>query len=222
MVESLLSVYRPSLIVETGTYRGQTSDFFSAHAPVVTVEASPYFYTFARRRFETSAGVTVLRGDSRKMLEALASDPDVPRAGVFFYLDAHPSGLPDLGALSTVLPLAEELDVILESWNDTIILIDDFQVADDPGYGFDDYGAGRALTPEYLSRQSTRLGTSHAQLFYPTLRGAEETGARRGCLVIARGRRAETTSKASPDLRSYQPSIKDPAARGRAGDEPTR
>lgn len=60
-------------------------------------------------------------------------------------------------------------------------MIDDFAV---PGtdYGFDDYGPGMALNFELLAP------LSHLDLtgFFPSASPREESGARRGCIVLCR------------------------------------
>ncbi|MGH7488291.1 MAG: hypothetical protein ACREMY_22235, partial [bacterium] len=60
-----------------------------------------------------------------------------------------------------------------------VLMIDDFQVPGDPGYSFDDYGPGKALTSEYLPE------LNGWGLFYPCAPSSSETGARRGCAVLA-------------------------------------
>lgn len=58
-------------------------------------------------------------------------------------------------------------------------MIDDFRVPEDDGYGFDTYGNGLELN-ESLLPPLPKWG-----LFYPRLPSAEESGARRGCCVLA-------------------------------------
>jgi hypothetical protein len=55
---------------------------------------------------------------------------------VFFHLDAHWEG---------DLPLQEEIEIILGRFPNFLIMIDDFRVPGDSGYGFDDYGRGKML-----------------------------------------------------------------------------
>ncbi len=64
-----------------------------------------------------------------------------------------------------------------------MVVIDDFRVPDDEGYRFDDYGPGKALTWDYVGPIAERYGATAA---YPATPSAEETGARRGCVVLAR------------------------------------
>ena len=76
-------------------------------------------------------------------------------------------------------------------------MIDDFQVADDPGYGFDDYGEGKALIRAYLEPFMVRDKLS---LFYPAAPSSEETGFKRGSVVLAR-QAAEKHLMSLPQLR---------------------
>jgi hypothetical protein len=162
----------PAAIVETGTFRGTTTEFFAElGVPVYSVEAEPRFHYFAAYRFrELRDRVHLTLGDSRSFLQRLAADPAVPKRNVFFYLDAH---------WNADLPLAEEITAIFASWQQSVILIDDFEVPGD-SYAYDDYGPGAALNTEYLDR----LGRTDMFRFYPSLRAVEETGAKRGCVVL--------------------------------------
>jgi hypothetical protein len=63
-----------------------------------------------------------------------------------------------------------------------VVVIDDFEVPGDPGYAFDDYGAGKALTSEYISGMIERF---KLRAYYPTKPSTCETGAKRGCVVLA-------------------------------------
>ena len=111
-------------------------------------------------------------GDSRGFLRQLIRRGAVSKQRIFFYLDAH---------WEESLPLAEELALILAEVPNSIIMIDDFAVADDADYGYDDYGPGKALTWSYLQPLVLDYGL-HA--LSPTLPGSQETGYRRGCIVL--------------------------------------
>jgi hypothetical protein len=91
---------------------------------------------------------------------------------VFFYLDAHGWG---------ALPLAEELALAFRHWPAAVVMVDDFQVPGDAGYGFDDYGDGEALTLGYLAGH--RVLPPH--VWFPACASEHESGARRGCVVLA-------------------------------------
>ncbi len=162
-------------IVETGTFRGTTTEYLQEQSglPVYTVEIQPRKYGFAKARFFFNKMVQVSWGDSRGFLQALARQDIDPGAPVFFYLDAH---------WGADLPLNEELDIVFERWPGAIVMVDDFRVPDDDGYGYDDYGDGKILEPEYL----TRARHGNLAQFYPATPSAQETGKRRGCVVLAR------------------------------------
>jgi hypothetical protein len=57
-------------------------------------------------------------------------------------------------------------------------MVDDFAVPDDQGYGYDQYGPGKALMEASL--QDMPAWTLH----YPTAPSDRETGRRRGCCVL--------------------------------------
>ena len=174
--EAIVCSQNPQLIVETGTYRGTTTEMLaSAGTPVVTIEAHPRHYGFARVRLRKLPNVDLRMGDSRQAMAKLfhrIGPPSQPGT-LFAYLDAH---------WNADLPLAQELDLAFTWDRDAIVMIDDFQVPDDPGYGYDDYGPGRALTPAYIEPVCRAFKLAK---LYPKRTSDEETGARRGCVVLA-------------------------------------
>jgi hypothetical protein len=193
LVRQLVAMVDPAAVVETGTYRATTTEFL-AHVtggPVYTVESERRFFEYARRRCSHNRSIQLSLGDSRGFLGRLAADPQVPKKTVLFYLDAH---------WDTDLPLAEELTVITEHWTDPVVVIDDFAVPGDPGYGFDDYGPGRALTLDYLPQAA--MGGMTA--LFPALRSTLESGARRGCVVLASLDRAAALLSALPLRRAHR------------------
>jgi tetratricopeptide (TPR) repeat protein len=172
MFRELAAAIQPHTIFETGTYRGTTADFMASNsaAHVFTCELHANFFRFCAARFRDAPNITVVHLDSRSFVRQY-----VPRfAGAetsLFYLDAHWH--------ADDLPLLEELRLVFEYAPRAVILIDDFQVWDDPGYSYDDYGAARRLTLDYLSP----LGSFGPRYFFP-LGSAQETGMRRGCVVL--------------------------------------
>lgn len=179
-------------VIETGTHRGVTTSFLWAvtGCPTWTVESSARYAAFARWRLHGINDITVCQGDSRGFLRQLAADPTVPKQTVFFYLDAHWG--PDL-------PLRDEVLIISRGWSDPIIMIDDFEVPGDPGYGFDDYGNGKRLTRDYIPL--AELGD--AEILFPTCPSSAEGGLRRGCSVIVSRARAEAFAREQIPLRAY-------------------
>lgn len=162
-------------IVETGTAFGTTTRYFrlSTQVPIHSFEADPRRYGFARAALVALPDLHLHRCDSRTGLLDLAASNALPSGFLFFYLDAHGKG---------DLPLAEEIDLVFTQWPQAVVMVDDFAVPHDPGYGFDDYGVGHALTLAYL----TEHDLLPSGVWFPRCPSADETGARRGCVVLAR------------------------------------
>ena len=158
-------------IVETGTYRGATTEWLTQFGlPVHTVEINWRFWTFSRLRLRNNPLVYQAYGDSVVFLRDFADRPQ-NRIATLFYLDAH---------WREHLPLAEELKIIQSQYSSAVVVIDDFSVPDDPGYGFDDYGPGRRLTADYIA--DVLAGGFAA--YSPRISSSEETGGRRGSVVL--------------------------------------
>ena len=160
-------------IVETGTHRGTTTAAFAATGlPVYSIERDPRYFGhsqirfFARRRH-----VHLFEGDSRSCLTKLAANQSIPKEDVFFYLDAH---------WQADLPLREELDIVFANWRRPVVMIDDFHVPDS-NYGFDDYGPGKRLDLSYVA---PIFAAHRVSAFFPKASASEETGSRRGCIVL--------------------------------------
>lgn len=169
---TLLDAVNCQAIVETGTFRGTTTEFLAASGlPVLSVESDPRYHAYASWRLRRlRRRVRLYLGDSREFLRQLAHDPQFSEQRIFFYLDAH---------WHADLPLRDELQVIFNRWPDSTVMVDDFQV---PGttYGYDDYGRGNVLNLEYLEP------LRHLDLapFFPAVGPERETGQRRGSVVL--------------------------------------
>lgn len=184
--KDLVNAFHFQAVVETGTFRGTTTAYIAENidAPVYTVELDPRMYHFARLRLRDHANVTVKCGDSRSFLKELLSDPAVPMSNVFFYLDAH---------WNEDLPLYEEVAIIGENWSNAVVMIDDFEVPGDVGYEFDDYGHDRRLSLEYLGNDVR----SNWSIFFPSRNSLDESGYRRGCVVLCSRSLADDLAKIS-------------------------
>jgi hypothetical protein len=187
----IIAKVQPYAIVETGTFLGATTELISETGlPVFTIELLPRNYGFALARFWRRQNVKLLRGDSRTALLRLFDEALHPLSGltVFFYLDAH---------WNDDLPLAEEIDIIFSRCPLAIVMIDDFEVPGDAGYGFDDYGPGKALVSDYIR---PAISAHQLQAFYPSTPSAADYPStpmaaaglavqgrlRRGCVVLAK------------------------------------
>ena len=158
-------------LVETGTYRGTTTEWLAQFGlPVSTIESNEQSYNFSKLRLARYPNVGVNLGSSVEHLQLLTQQLDLTLP-TFFYLDAH---------WEDHLPLVEEVNIIVDHFSSPVILIDDFQVPDDPEYTYDDYGPGKALTRELLAA----CWREPMQMFYPATPAHEETGVRRGWIVL--------------------------------------
>jgi hypothetical protein len=177
LVEELLRRFHPLAIVETGAFHATTTEHLAeTGVPVYTIEANPRNFGFSLRRLIGKRNVSMRLGDSREVLKALFDGALSRRvtSNLLFYLDAH---------WHEDLPLRQEIDIIFSHCPAAIVLIDDFQVPDDPCYCFDDYGGGKALTAHYVSSQVSKHALG---IFYPSTPSSIETGAKRGCAVLAK------------------------------------
>jgi hypothetical protein len=187
----IITNIRPHAIVETGTFLGDTTELMSQTGlPVFTFELNPRNYGYARARFWRTRNVKLLHGDSRTGLRRLFEGAlhSLSSGTLFFYLDAH---------WNDDVPLAEELDIIFGRCPLAVVMIDDFEVPSDAGYGYDDYGPGKALVLGYIR---PAISAHQLQAFYPSTPSAADYPStplaaaglaaagrlRRGCVVLAK------------------------------------
>lgn len=169
-IRRLIADFGPDAFVETGTFLGHTTQFFSGNGiPVYTAEVKLPMYLTARMRLLFAHDVEVIRADSSKAIAELAAQRVFQRP--FAYLDAH---------WWKDLPLPDEVRTILSTWAESLIVIDDFEVPGDPSYGYDLF-EGRPLSVEMLDLPED------AVVAYPALPSSHETGGRRGTVYIGRG-----------------------------------
>jgi predicted O-methyltransferase YrrM len=175
IVADLFARFRFDAVLETGTYLGASTGYFAStyRVPVYTSEVLPRNYHVARRILRDVLGVHLHLLDSREFLRSLVRNGTLPGKRLFCYLDAH---------WYDDLPLAEEIEIISSGWSDFVIMIDDFCVPGDDGYGFDDYGAARRLDVDYVEPVRQRAGLS---LYFPSASSQSETGRKRGTAVLA-------------------------------------
>ena len=159
-------------IVETGTFRGTTTEWFSSFGlPVISYEIMPRYAEFARMRLRKRENVTVVTAESSEGLEALVSsgaDLDTP---TLFYLAAH---------WYDYLPLRREYEMICENFPRPIIVVDDFKVEGDPDYAFSSYEVG-TLDLDYMVKPDDDFP---ARIYFPSTPACWETGAKTGYVAI--------------------------------------
>lgn len=195
IVEDILSLIDFDCVIETGTFRGSTTLFFASKfdGPIFTCELNHKFFLYSKKRLRLHPKIFISELSSVKFLQWYFASTRFRDKATFFYLDSH---------WQDHLPLREELELIHEFSSHFVAMVDDFQVVDDPGYGYDDYGPGRALNLDYL--EFLRNRDSH--LFYPATPSEQESGARKGCIIIASNRHLMGRLLASRCVRYLGPS----------------
>lgn len=166
-VRKIIEAVQPSVIVETGTYRGITTEWFAQFGmPVHTIEVNPRLHAYSTERLRKYDHVTCHLGRSLDVMESLkASDK------AFFYLDAH---------WDADVPVYEEMREINHRWRDPVVLIDDFHVPDD-SYGWLDRGPGRELRAHILGE------FEQWPRWYPSTPAHAETGQNTGWVLLCQG-----------------------------------
>lgn len=129
----VLSAYRKryslTQFIETGTHLGDTLAYIAQQKSVhaTSIELDEAYYRSAKQRFVRCPNVTILQGDSGKLLPELVRQLQTP---ALFWLDGHYSG-GDTGKGKLGTPVSAELEAILDSpVKDHVILIDDARCFD--------------------------------------------------------------------------------------------
>ncbi len=146
VIEHYRKIYEPKVMLETGTFFGDTVEYFkNKFESIISIELSSDLATKAIERFRADSNIRIIQGDSSDVLPSLLIDLKVP---VLFWLDGHYSSeffIGDefirtaKGDLNT--PIEKELDIILRSKIESIILIDDARLFN----GKDDYPTLNAI-----------------------------------------------------------------------------
>jgi hypothetical protein len=178
-------------IVETGTFLANTTVWFAGFGlPVMTVEINARYFGFSQARLRTHGNVAAHEGNSIDFLRSIIARAVNHTAPTLFYLDAH---------WLNHLPLRAEVELITANFSRSVIIIDDFEVPGDPGYGFDDYGAGKRLSLGYL----LQAATPSLAIYFPRIRSEQETGARRGSATLTASSELAEVLDRLPALRRW-------------------
>ena len=120
-------------LIETGTFRGDTTWFFrNRFRKIVTIEVHDQLASLARSRFRNHPQVEVIHGDSSKKLGAVCDTIDGP---CLVFLDGHySSGI--TGQADQECPVIEELEALFRWLQHPFrIVIDDARLfGTDPAY----------------------------------------------------------------------------------------
>lgn len=139
--------YNIDTIVETGTYKGASTQLFSIlFNSVHTIEISENFYNSAKNLFKNSPNVQCHLGSSEVVLHDIL--PSLKEKSVLFYLDAH---------WNANWPLLKELEEIgITHYDNCIVIIDDFKVPGRNDIPYDYYG-GHECSYEYIENQLNKV-----------------------------------------------------------------
>tara|TARA_B100000900_G_C20582520_1_gene718141 strand:- start:1653 stop:2399 length:747 start_codon:yes stop_codon:yes gene_type:complete len=170
LVESLIKNFNPDMLVETGTYLGNTLQYLlNFDIPTYSVEINEKFYFIAKSRFLDKKNLLLNHGDSVSFLKSL----DKTQKKAFIYLDAH---------WYSDLPLNEEL-IHIEKFESAIVLIDDFKIPNDSRWKYDNYG-NTDLRIENVNF------SDKFKKYFPNYSPIQDGGFMTGCLVLGKGEEA--------------------------------
>lgn len=146
VIESYGESFRPELFIETGTFLGDTVEYFKdKFDEIISIELSEELAEKAFSRFAIDSNVQIVQGDSGKLLAELLNKK---HGRVLFWLDGHYSSeffvkeefiKTAKGDKNT--PIENELDIVLHSSVEPLILIDDARLFT----GKDDYPTIKAI-----------------------------------------------------------------------------
>lgn len=146
VIDSFRKRYKIKVMVETGTFLGDTVDFFkNKFDSLISIELSEELAKKAVKRFEANENVKIIQGDSGIVLTPLLLEINEK---VLFWLDGHYSSeffvndefiRTAKGVKNT--PIEKEMNIILQSKIESIILIDDARLFK----GRDDYPSIKSI-----------------------------------------------------------------------------
>ena len=124
LVECLQSAIPLAVLVETGTFRGDTvAEFVERFDEIHSVELSPDLCGAAKKRFADQPQVHIHEGDSAAFLKKLRGRFE--GQGVLYWLDAHWCVADDTAGQTSQCPLLQELAALKMISDQSVILIDD-------------------------------------------------------------------------------------------------
>ena len=172
VVKEIINNFKPTELIETGTYLGNTLEFLSKFGiKTHSIEINPEFYFISKSRFVDNNNVILYCDDSLKVLPKIISKENP----TFIYLDSH---------WYENLPLEEELEII-NSINDVIVLIDDFKIPGNADWKFDKYNQIE------LSLEDINIPTNYS-IYFREYKPNEDGGFKSGCVFLSKGEKANS------------------------------
>ena len=139
-IDALKRITGATSFIETGTYLGNTTHAMrTIFERVISIELSDELHSAAVKRFNGDPGVTLVKGDSSKMMNGLLDL--VQNSLPMIWLDAHWSGGNTVKAEGNT-PILAEIKAIKEAGlAETVILIDDISYFWNVRPGFNVHGS---------------------------------------------------------------------------------
>ena len=175
-------------IVETGTYKGDTTKEFSKMVDMVfTIENKREFFEEAGKNLENCSNVRLCGGDSEEVMNEILP---YMKGRTLFFLDSH---------WRYPFPIIDELKAIAKNphLKDSVIVIHDFYV---PGkdFGYDSYYSGKGLIlfikrvlgyfglvkKQRLDYEYIKNGVNEINPLYNYYYNSQAEGSKRGVIFI--------------------------------------
>jgi hypothetical protein len=138
IIEGYQRQFNPDTFVETGTFLGDTVEYFKTKfGNVVSIELSKELAEKAAKRFQNDSNVRIIEGDSGIVLADLVKNLHAP---ALFWLDGHYSSeffVQDeyvrTARSDKDTPIMKELNILLNDSRQHIIMIDDARLFNGQG-----------------------------------------------------------------------------------------
>ncbi len=160
-INFLKRTYAIDTAIETGTFLGDTTLFFSLNFDHVhTIEGSEVVYRRARERLKYCTNVQCHLGSSEKVLRDIL--PSLQDKRILFYLDAHAYYLDAERQGFHYWPILDELEEISKTHKDNcIVVIDDFKVPGTDIHGCLDLNGENELSHGYIQSRLRKIFTGY-------------------------------------------------------------
>jgi len=133
----VINLFKPSVLIETGTYKGGMIKFISRLFPDLMIYSCDVIKQVQDviTEFEDNPNITIEQCNSLDFLKHLREDGEHYIGPFpFFFLDAHSAVVPDYPTDENLEPLAEEIKEVLK-YGSSIACIHDFEVPNIPEFG---------------------------------------------------------------------------------------
>lgn len=124
LVNAIQSVLPVSILVEAGTYKGDTIEAtYCCFEQIISIELSEIHWKEAFKRFENNSNILIINGSSHSILTKIKQE--LSNSSVLYWLDAHWCVDASISNEISQCRLLDELESISSLNDKSIILIDD-------------------------------------------------------------------------------------------------